>query len=328
VALVGDIDRGGVIASLVGCHHVVAPEDARLIRGFLINKFRGDPTLFDDGLAIIRAATGWSSLGVVPWFADAARLPAEDSMALAGMTRAATGDGLKIAVPVFPRIANFDDLDPLRLEPSVRVEMIPPGRALPGDANLVILPGSKSTVADLAALRAEGWDIDIQAHVRRGGRVLGLCGGYQMLGRTIADPDGLEGPSGNTVGLGLLAVDTVLAPEKTVRPVRGRDLVSGHAVDAYEIHLGRTVGPDTDRPLVSIDGRPDGARSADGRIAGTYMHGLFTADAWRRSFLTGLGVMSELQYDATVDATLDALADHLDAHVDTAALLDIARRGV
>ena len=329
VVLVGDIDRGGVIASLVGCRHVVAPADADRIKGFLINKFRGDLALFDDGLTFIRERTGWASLGVIPWFADAHRLPAEDSVALSSLARQTTdgASGLKIAVPLLPRIANFDDLDPLRLEPGVRIDMIGRGRPLPADADLVLLPGSKATVADLAALRAEGWDIDIAAHVRRGGRVLGLCGGFQMLGRTIADPDGLEGTPGTIPGLGLLAVDTTLSAEKTVRPVRATDTLTGHPIDAYEIHLGVTIGADTARPLVSLDGHPEGALSADGRIAGTYLHGLFQSDPWRRHFLANIGhhASEAIAYDDLVERTLDDLADHLARHVDLDALLAIAR---
>lgn len=333
VVLVGDIDRGGVIASLVGCRHVVDPEDAALFRGFLINKFRGDPSLFDDGLSFIRERTGWSSLGIVPWFADACRLPAEDSVALSALVAAPSPAGtgrLKIVVPVLPRIANFDDVDPLRLHPGINVEMIGRRRPLPADADLVILPGSKSTVADLASLRAEGWDIDIRAHVRRGGRVLGVCGGYQMLGRQISDPDGIEGPAGTTEGLGLLDVETVLSPDKTVRPVRGHDGMRGCDVDAYEIHLGRTTGPETDRPFLMLDGHPDGAQTLDGRVAGTYFHGLFKADAWRQRFLSDVGAAaggSGFAYDALIEQTLDHLAAHLEQHLDLDAILAIARDG-
>jgi len=331
VVLVGDIDRGGVIASLVGCRHVVDAADGARIKAFLINKFRGDVSLFDEGLTFIRERTGWASLGVVPWFAGADRLPAEDSMALQSLARSHVmqdAPTLRVVVPVLPRIANFDDLDPLRQTPGVQVEMITRGRALPGYADLVILPGSKSTVADLTALREEGWDIDLKAHVRRGGRVLGVCGGYQMLGRTIADPDGIEGPPGTSPGLGLLDVETVLSPEKAVAPVRGRDDLTGTIIDAYEIHLGRTSGGDVARPFVVVDGRADGARSPDGLVAGTYFHGLFRADTWRERYLSGLGVASsDFSYDAVVDATLDELADHLATHLDTDRLLAIARAG-
>ena len=197
VALVGDIDRGGVIAQLVGTQAVLAPEDAALIKGFVINKFRGDPRIFDDGYAFIEERTGWRGFGVVPWFADAAKLPAEDA---ADITLGGAGSGAKIVAPQLSRIANFDDLDPLALEPGVSLEIVPPGRPLPADAALVILPGSKSTVGDLAFLRDQGWDLDLHAILRRGGRVLGLCGGYQMLGRRIDDPEGIEGPPGAVEG--------------------------------------------------------------------------------------------------------------------------------
>ncbi len=319
VILVGDIDRGGVIAQLVGTGAVIDPADAAMIAGFLINKFRGDVTLFDDGYRVIADRTGWRGFGVVPWFADAHRLPAEDVLGLRG---GGTGP-VKIAVPMLPRIANFDDLDPLRLEPAVTLDLVPPGRALPGDAALVILPGSKSTLADLAALRVQGWDVDIAAHLRRGGRVIGLCGGYQMLGRVIRDPLGLEGAPGEAPGLGLLAVDTVLDADKRLARVTGIHGASGTAVEGYEIHLGRTTGPDCAAPFLTIDGRAEGA-TAHG-VAGTYVHGIFAADAFRQAILAGLGGRSQLDYAADVEATLDALADHLEAHLAVDAIFGIAR---
>ncbi|MFM9861958.1 cobyric acid synthase [Pseudoxanthobacter sp. M-2] len=325
VVLVGDIDRGGVIASLVGTKAVIEAADAAMIRGFLVNRFRGDPRLFDDGLSIVTEHTGWPSLGLVPWFAAAHRLPAEDAVALSSAAPAKDGARIRVAVPMLPRIANFDDLDPLKQEPAVDVVFVPRGSPLPGDAALVVLPGSKATIADLAVLRAEGWDVDLAAHVRRGGRVLGLCGGYQMLGRSIADPDGIEGPPGVVAGLGLLAVDTVLTADKVTRPASGVEVASGLPVTGYEIHLGRTDGPDCARPFAMLAGRPDGATSADGLVAGTYLHGAFAGDDVRAAFLARLGVPSELSYEAGIEATLDALADHLAEHVDTERLLSIAR---
>jgi adenosylcobyric acid synthase len=325
VVLVGDIDRGGVIASLVGTRAVIDEADAAMIRGFLVNRFRGDPRLFEDGLAIVARRTGWPSLGLVPWFAEAHRLPAEDAVALSSASPAKAGACLRVAVPMLPRIANFDDLDPLKQEPAVDVVFVPRGEALPGDAALVVLPGSKATIADLSVLRAEGWDVDLSAHVRRGGRVLGLCGGYQMLGRTIADPDGIEGPPGTVEGLGLLAVDTVLTASKATRPATGVEMASGLPVTGYEIHLGRTEGPDCARPFAMLAGRPDGATSPDGRVAGSYLHGVFAGDAVRADFLARLGVPSALGYEAGIEATLDALADHLASHVDMDRLLSIAR---
>lgn len=328
VVLVGDIDRGGVIAALVGTHAVLDPADRACVAGYLINRFRGDPTLFDDGLTAIGERTGWHSFGVVPWFADAARLPAEDAVALERpAARERSGGALVVAVPKLSRIANFDDLDPLRAEPSVDLRIVPPGQALPGDADLVLLPGSKSTIGDLRFLREQGWDIDLAAHVRRGGRVLGLCGGYQMLGRRISDPEGIEGPPGTADGLGLLDVETVLTPDKTLTRTRARHDATGEPVEGYEIHIGRTDGPDRARPVLTLDdGRAEGAASADGRVAGCYLHGLFAADGFRRAYLRDLGGDGDagLGYDASVDAVLDRLADHLERHLDADALLTAA----
>jgi adenosylcobyric acid synthase len=323
VVLVGDIDRGGVIASLAGTHLVLEPEERARIRGFVINKFRGDVRLFDQGLTAVTRLTGWPSLGVVPWLPQTAWLPAEDAVDL---DRAHPSVSSRvIAVPVLARIANFDDLDPLGMEPGVRLVFVRPGEPIPANADVVVLPGSKSTIGDLAFLRAQGWDIDIKAHVRRGGHVLGLCGGYQMLGQSIADPDGIEGPSATVEGLGLLDIATVMSPDKSTRLVRGIHSATGTPIEGYEIHLGRSEGRDCERPVVTIDGRPDGASSADGRVQGTYVHGLFTGDAFRKAWLADLGIASTLAYESQIESALDALADHLEAHLDIEAILGIAR---
>jgi adenosylcobyric acid synthase len=324
VILAGDIDRGGVIASLVGTHAVLTTEERSLVRGFLINKFRGDPRLFDAGVAAIREMTAWPCLGVVPWLPQTAWLPAEDALDLdrSGVAQA----GIKIAVPVLSRIANFDDLDPLGMEDGVRLVFVRPGEAIPGDTDVVVLPGSKSTIGDLAFLRQQGWHIDIAAHVRRGGRVVGLCGGYQMLGKTIADPDGIDGPAGTVAGLGLLDIVTMMTADKSTREVTGRHNASGAPVRGYEIHLGRTEGPDCARPVVTIEGCPDGATSADGRVQGTYVHGLFASDEFRCAWLAGFGVASALAYEDRVEQALDALADHLETHVEMDAVFAIAQR--
>jgi adenosylcobyric acid synthase len=323
VVLAGDIDRGGVIASLAGTHLVLEPDERARIRGFIINKFRGDIGLFDQGLAAVTRLTGWPSLGVVPWLPQAAWLPAEDAVDL---DRANPSASTRIiAVPVLARIANFDDLDPLGMEPGVKLVFVRPGEPIPGNADVVILPGSKSTIGDLAFLRGQGWDIDIKAHVRRGGHVLGLCGGYQMLGHTIADPEGIEGPVATVEGLGLLDISTVMSADKSTRLVSGAHAATGAAVEGYEIHLGRSEGRDCARPVVTIDGRPDGASTADGRVQGTYVHGLFTGDAFRKAWLANLGIASSLAYASRIETALDALADHLEAHLDIDALLNIAR---
>ena len=219
VVVVGDIDRGGVIASLIGTHAVLDPADAAMVHGFIVNRMRGDLSLFDAGMALIAARTGWAPLGLVPHFPGAALLPAEDAADL-GAAPGRSGATLRVAVPVLPRISNFDDLDPLLAEPGVQVLMVQPGQPLPV-CDLVLLPGSKATIADLDAFRAAGWDGDLVAHRRRGGRVLGVCGGYQMLGTRIEDPDGVEGPAGAVPGLGLLDVATVLTREKRLSEAAG-----------------------------------------------------------------------------------------------------------
>ncbi|MCC6981909.1 MAG: cobyric acid synthase [Bauldia sp.] len=328
VVLVGDIERGGVIASLVGTKAVLGESDAALVRGFVVNKFRGDPRLFDGGQAMIEERTGWACLGVVPWLTAANDLPAEDVLGLARAdeaTETSAGE-IVVAVPLLPRIANFDDLDPLRMEPGVRIVPVRPGEAVPAETRLVVLPGSKSTIADLRFLREQGWDVDIKAHVRRGGAVLGLCGGYQMLGRRILDPAGVEG-GGEAEGLGLLDVETVLMAEKITSPTSAVHVASGEAVHAYEIHLGRSFGADCERPMFMVGGRREGASSADGRVAGSYLHGLLAADGFRRAFLASLGAVEAagLGYEARIDAVLDALADHLERHLDVEQVLRIAR---
>jgi adenosylcobyric acid synthase len=330
VVVIGDIDRGGVIASLCGTAAVVDPDDGKLIAGFIVNKMRGDPSLFASGMTFVAERTGWAPLGLVPYFRDAHRLPAEDVFGLDASPAQVPGSAarrLRIVVPVLPHIANFDDLDPLRLEPCVDLVLLRNGAPLPVDADLVILPGSKATMADLAALRACGWDADIIAHARRGGRILGLCGGYQMLGNRIADPDGIEGTPGSADGLGLIEVTSELAGDKSLVAVKGRTIADDVAVVGYEMHIGRTTGAATQRPLLRLDdGRLDGAISADGRVAGTYLHGFFASDAQRAAWLARLGApASELAYEDLIEQTLDALAAHLAAHVDVERLLDLAR---
>ena len=320
VVLVGDIDRGGVIASLAGTHTVLDPADRGMVAGFIVNRMRGDPSLFASGMAAIVQHTGWPALGLVPFFADAHRLPAEDAADLAYARR--PGAAVRIAVPVLPWISNFDDLDPLAAEPGVDLILVRRGAPLPV-CDLVVLPGSKATIADLAALRAEGWDIDLQAHARRGGRILGLCGGYQMLGRSIADPDGVEGPRGSVAGLGLLPVDTVLGGSKRLVAVRGA--LGGVAFTGFEMHVGRTSGEAG--PLLAMEGGgTEGAVSADGLVAGCYVHGLFNHDAQRAAWLRRLGTQPAARsHDREVEDVLDRLADHVVAHVDLERLLTLAR---
>jgi adenosylcobyric acid synthase len=320
----GDIDRGGIFAQILGVKAALPPEDADAIIGFIVNKFRGDATLFEGAMATIAERTGWRAFGLLPFFADAARLPAEDAFGLGDKKPRADG-AVTIAVPMLARIANFDDFDPLRMEPSVRLAFVRPGDPLPL-ADLIILPGSKATIADLKFFREQGWDIDLLAHARRGGRILGICGGYQMLGNSVSDPHGMEGLPDEVEGLGLLDVVTVLTGEKTLSQVEGVCLTNGAPFRGYEMHVGETAGPNCARPLLRfVDGRLDGAISADGRIAGAYVHGLFADDRQRAAWLAMLGTTSGIDYEATIERTLDKLADHYEAHLDCDALLEAAR---
>jgi adenosylcobyric acid synthase len=323
--LIGDIHRGGVIASIAGTFAILPPEDRARLKAFLINKFHGDPDLFSEGRAFLERETATPCVGIVPQFAAARLLPAEDAVTLEDLA-STHSDGVVISVLRLPRIANFDDLDPLRLEPGVRVVFVQPGEPIPAASRLVIIPGSKSTMADLAALRAEGWDIDLMAHVRRGGMVLGLCGGYQMLGQKIHDPHGLEGTAGSVDGLGLLAVETTLMADKTLTRVSGVHAASGLPISGYEIHLGQTAGPDCARPFARLGQATDGATSRSGQIIGSYLHGCFASDRFRSRFLQSLGIAaSAVRYDHTIDATLDQLAQHMETHLDLDRILTLAK---
>ncbi len=329
VILIGDIDRGGVIASVVGTKTVLNAEDEALIKGFVINKFRGDSRLFDEGLTIITHHTNWPAMGLIPYFSAAALLPAEDALALEAPAPKKGGARRNIVVPILPHVSNFDDLDPLDAEPGVQVIRLRPHETLPRETDLVLLLGSKATLADLAALKAGGLHHDIIAFARRGGRVLGLCGGYQILGQRIDDPHGIEGPAGGAEGLGLLDVVTRLTPEKRLEGVTGRSCFDA-PFSGYEMHMGETLGPDRMRPFARLDrgGVPEeeGAVSASGRIMGTYVHGLFADDAQRAAWLIALGAgPSEIAYEQRVEETLDALAAHLAAHMDLDRLLTLAR---
>ncbi len=341
VILVGDIDRGGVIAAIVGTHALMPEAERARLRGYVVNKFRGDAALFEPALGVIAERTGLECLGIVPYFPAARRLPSEDGVVLdsvpwrAREAQAQDGAGrpIRIAVPRLPRIANFDDLDPLAAEPGVIIDMVEAGRPVPQDADLVILPGSKSTLSDLAFLREQGWDIDILAFARGGGRVLGLCAGYQMLGRRISDPEGVEGPVGHAEGLGLLDVETVLTGSKRLCEAHGIEIASGARICGYEMHVGETRGPDCARAWLRLEEdsgatRDEGGASSDGRILGCYVHGLFAADGFRRAYLKRIaGAAHEAAgcYESQVEAVLDDLAGHLEGSLDLDRLLEIAR---
>ena len=319
VILIGDINRGGVIAQIVGTKEVLNAKDCELIRGFIINKFQGNPKLFDEGYKIIEQITHWEGLGVLPWHQDARLLPAEDTLALNQHQETSRKD-FKIYFLVLDKIANFDDLDPLKLYPDVQVEPLFSGDPIPVDANLVIIPGSKSTRNDATVIQQNGWNHDLIAFHRRGGKILGLCGGYQILGKFIHDPHGYEGPPGTIEGLGLLDVETEMLPNKILENVQAIHAVSNIPFESYEIHLGNTYGPDCFRPFSYTlkEGKkvPDGAISHDGRVQGTYLHGLFVNDAFRANFLKSLHQnMKEVNYLQSIHDTLDKMANHLDQHL-------------
>lgn len=330
VILAGDVEKGGVIAQVVGTHAVLMPSERELIKGFVINKFRGDVSLFNPAVTDMEARTGWSGLGVIPWFTDASKLPKEDSASLGRWAQTGRGDGqgsIRVAVPRFPRIANFDDLDPLMCEDDVDVMMIEAGQAIPGDVDVIVLPGSKSVISDLRHLKAEDWDVDIAAHVHRGGAVVGLCGGYQMLGQRISDPDGIEGDAGEELGLGLLDVETVLTGDKTLEQVKGIEPATNISIAGYEMHIGLTEGPDRHTPWFHLeDGREEGALSANGQVMGTYLHGVFTSDPFRHDFLGRIreGRQGGAAYGQGVENALDQLAAHLEACLDLDGLLALA----
>lgn len=316
VILIADIDRGGVFAHLVGTLELLSESERARVKGFVINRFRGDIALLQPGLDWLEERTGIPVLGVLPYLMDF-HLEAEDAIDTRQAAKA--GESLKVAVPVLPRISNHTDFDPLRLHPQVQLTFVGPGQPLPA-ADLVILPGSKSVRADLAFLRAQGWDAAIERHLRYGGKLLGICGGLQMLGRTLSDPHGLEGAAGDSAGLGWLELDTVLEPEKQLRNVRGRLALEDAEVGGYEIHAGVTSGPALESPAVRLDdGRCDGALSADGQVMGTYLHGLFESPAACAALLrwAGLGEVQQLDYHALRERDIERLADQVEAYLDT-----------
>ncbi len=323
VVLIGDIDRGGVIAQIVGTKEILDPNDVAMVKGFIVNKFRGDVSLFNDGYQLIEQRTGWSGLGIVPYFVDAWKLPAEDAFEFVTPKR---GSKPHIVCLGLSRIANFDDLDPLTNDSNIEVTILKAGRPIPADATLVIIPGSKSTTSDLNFLKIQGWDIDLKAHYRRGGHILGICGGYQMLGTEISDPEGIEGPIRAADGLRFLDVKTVMAPRKSITQVRASYAGEKTEIDGYEIHIGETSGPDCRRPFAYIGTRSEGAQSCDGRIKGTYLHGLFTNDCFRKLYLKNLGIVaSQVRYEAEVEETLNMLGDHIETHLDVDLMASIAQ---
>lgn len=323
VILIGDIDRGGVIASIVGTHAILPKGDRDMIAGYLINKFRGDISLFDSGLKQIERFTNWQSFGILPWLDAVQKLPAEDSVALDNLTLSAKGK-LKIAVPVLGKISNFDDLDPLKNEVDVELVFVKKGEALPSDAKLIVLAGSKSTISDLQEFRANGWDKRLLAHVQNGGHVIGICGGYQMLGKTISDPHQLEGDIAKVDGLGLLDVETILEAEKITRNASPICVEFDVALEGYEIHSGRTHGSDCNNAMIVSETGKEGA--INGNVSGCYLHGLFNSDLYRAKLLQKFGIIANSEsYKQSVEDALDALANHMEQHLDVDGLLKLAK---
>ncbi len=319
VILIADIDKGGVFAHLVGTLALLSESEQARVQGFVINRFRGDISLLQPGLDWLEQRTGKPVLGVLPYLMDF-HLEAEDAIDVRQSGKA--GDALKVVVPVLPRISNHTDFDPLRLHPQVDLQFVGPGQPVP-PADLIILPGSKSVRADLTWLRANGWEAAIQKHLRYGGKLLGICGGLQLLGTRIADPLGLEGPAGEREALGLLDFDTVLEADKQLRNVTGRLLPGGVPVSGYEIHAGVSSGPALEQPAVQLDdGRCDGAISADGQVLGTYLHGLFEGPEACAALLrwAGLDAVETVDYHALRERDIERLADLVETHLDTARL--------
>ncbi|ESR00561.1 cobyric acid synthase [Stutzerimonas chloritidismutans AW-1] len=319
VILIADIDKGGVFAHLVGTLALLSESEQARVQGFVINRFRGDIALLQPGLDWLEQRTGKPVLGVLPYLMDF-HLEAEDAIDVRQSGKA--GDALTVVVPVLPRISNHTDFDPLRLHPQVDLQFVGPGQPVP-PADLIILPGSKSVRADLTWLRANGWEAAIQKHLRYGGKLLGICGGLQMLGTRIVDPLGLEGPAGESEALGLLDIDTVLEADKQLRNVTGRLLPGGVPVSGYEIHAGVSSGPALEQPAVQLDdGRCDGAISADGQVLGTYLHGLFEGPEVCAALLrwAGLDAVETVDYHALRERDIERLADLVETHLDTARL--------
>lgn len=315
VILVGDIDRGGVLAHLSGTLDLLSPSERARVQGLVINRFRGDIALLEPGLDWLARHTGKPVLGVVPYL-HGLFLDAED--ALAHHSESSGEAKLRVVAPVFPRISNANDLDPLRLHPEVDFRWIGPGQPLPS-CDLIVLPGSKSVQADLRWLREQGHENAIRRHLRYGGKVIGLCGGYQMLGKMLHDPAGVEGAAGSVAGLGCLDCETTLEAEKQLRNVAGRLAAGGAPMAGYEIHMGITTGSALDRPAVHLDdGRPEGAVSEDDRILGTYCHGLFDAPEALTALLAWAGAkdIAPVDFAARREADLDRLADALEAALD------------
>ncbi|MDR1607292.1 MAG: cobyric acid synthase [Deltaproteobacteria bacterium] len=319
VILVADIEKGGVFAHLAGTLMVLAPSEQNRIKGFVINRFRGNPTILEPGLKWLADFTGKPVYGVLPYLLGF-HLEAEDAV---DSRQAPKNEPFRVVVPITPRVSNHTDFDPLRLHPQVEVTFVRPGLKCP-PADLIILAGSKSVRADLTFLLNNGWDQILKRHLRYGGKILGLCGGYQMLGQVVRDPLGLESQPGETKGLGFLDLETILEPEKTLLNVKAQLLLDEKPiVEGYEIHAGVTTGPALERPLLArLSGTTDGAISPDNQVAGCYLHGIFENTQGSQALLkwAGLAEPQALDYWALREEGINLLADTLEKHLDMAAI--------
>ncbi len=315
VLLVADIDKGGVFAHLVGTLELLSPSEQKRIKGFIINRFRGEIKLLEPGLEWLEKRTGKPVIGVLPYL-HGLHLEAEDALTDSGLP-SVTNNPLRVAVIAFQRISNHTDLDPLRLHGQVELQWIGPGQSMP-TADLIILPGSKSVRADLSWLRKQGWEQSIQRHLRYGGKLLGICGGFQMLGKALHDPEGIEGVTGSSEGLGLLDMETRLELQKQLLLVEGRLALEHAPVSGYEIHMGVSRGAALATPFADLGSGRDGALSSDGQVAGTYLHGLFerreACDAILR--WAGLEQPKTSDYHALRESDIDRLADAAGKHLD------------
>lgn len=325
VILIADIDRGGIFAHFIGTVALLSESEQHRIKGFVVNRFRGDIGLLQPGLDWLEQRSGKPVLGTLPYLHDL-HLEAEDAIAPQQQLDQAK---LKIVVPVLTRISNHTDFDALRQHPEVDLQFIGKGQALPA-CELIILPGSKNTRADLDFLRANGWDTEIQKHLRYGGKLMGICGGLQMLGTAIHDPLGIEGPAGSSEGLGYLDFETTLEAEKTLRQVQGyfvnpRFTAPGCPLRGYEIHAGQSRGAALAKPLIDLGTHSDGAISEDGQVLGSYVHGIFDGDQARQQLLqwAGLEQQQAFDYDGLIEDNLDRLADCLEQHLQLDALLTL-----
>ena len=321
VIIIGDIDRGGVIAQIVGTKEVLSIQDRKLVVGFIINKFRGNYSLFKEGYDFICKKTQWNGYGVLPYFDKCYRFPAEDSFDIKFKTKK---NSFKIICLQLSRISNFDDLDPLAQEPGITVQMLKRGEKIPNDADFVIIPGSKSTIDDIIFIKENNWDLDLKNHLKKGKPILGICAGFQILGKEVNDPNNIESKQKKIKGLGFLNVSTYMQREKKTIKVSACHLESGFIFDGFEIHLGETIGPDCKKPFSKIEGRYEGAISKDGLVMGSYVHGMFKNNQFRSFFLKkNFGIESNYNYDKNLDLALDEFSNLISKNIQVQKLLNL-----